>query len=85
MKLKTLLFLEFYMPPRGSMGMGSMSTMDTKLRPLPGSMDDTEAWDGIVEGDGWFLYKEANNWHNKQAGASITITEGKPHKLRPKD
>ncbi len=82
MKLKTLIFLEFYMPPRGSMGMGAMSSMDTRLRPLPGSIDDVNEWDGIVEGDGWFLYKGHNNWHQKQSGASVTITEGEPKRFR---
>ena len=80
MKLKTLILLERGM----SMGYGSMSSGDTQLRSLPGSMDDPDAWDGIVEGDGWFLYKEANDWQQKQAAASITITEGKPHKFKIK-
>jgi len=78
MKLKTLIFLE----SRPSMGYGSMSSQDTKLRPLPGSIDDIDDWDGIVEGDGWFLYKEHNNWHQKQSGASVTITEGEPKRYR---
>lgn len=79
MKLKTLIFLEFAMP---SMNQGSMTSQDTQLRPLPGSMDDVNEWNGIVEGDGWFLYKEHNNWHQKQSGASVTITEGEPKRLR---
>ena len=84
MKLKTLIFLEFYMPPRGSMGMGAMSSMDSRLRPWPGSIDNTEDWNGIVEGDGWFLYKESNNWHHRQSSASVTITEGEPTRYRIK-
>jgi hypothetical protein len=84
MKLKTLIFLEFYMPPRGSMGMGSMSSQDQQLRPMPGSIDAKESWNGIVEGGGWFLYKESNDWHKKQATASVTITEGDPSRFRIK-
>ena len=80
MKLKTILLHERGM----SMGYGSLTSQDNQLRPLPGSMDDAGAWDGIVEGNGWFLYKESNNWHKRQAGASITITEGKPHKFKIK-
>ena len=77
MKLKTLLFLEFSVP-------GSNTSGDTQLRPLPGGMDDISSWDGIMEGDGWFLYKESNNWHQKQSGASITITEGEPYRYKIK-
>lgn len=77
MKLKTLIFLE----SQPSMGYGSMSSQDTQLRPMPGSIDD---WNGITEGDGWFLYREANDWHNRQSGASITVTEGTPHRFRIK-
>lgn len=90
MKLKTLLFLETGGPggmasyPSAGMGYGPMSSQDTTLRPWPGSMDDKDAWNGIIEGDGWFLYKEANDWNKRQAGASITITEGKPHKFKIK-
>jgi len=84
-KLKTLIFLEGAGAYGGNtIGMGSMSSQDSQLRPLPGSPDDKESWDGIVEGDGWFLYKESNNWHNKQSTASITITEGEPTKYRIK-
>ena len=81
MKLKTILLHELSIP---SMQQGSMTSQDTKLHPYPGSMDDSNAWDGIVEGDGWFLYKESNDWHKKQAGASVTITEGKPHRFNVK-
>lgn len=86
MKLKTLIFLEeggMSYPSMG-MGYGPMTSQDTKLRPMPDSIDNTESWDGITEGDGWFLYREANNWHNRQSGASITITEGEPHRIRIK-
>lgn len=77
MKLKTLIFLEFSVP-------GSQTSQDTQLRPLPGSIDDRDDWNGIVEGDGWFLYKEHNNWHQKQSAASVTITEGEPKRYRIK-
>lgn len=76
MKLKTLIFLN-----EVNMGYGSMTSQDTQLRPMPGSIDE---WNGIVEGDGWFLYKEANNWHHRQSGASVTITEGEPTRYRIK-
>ncbi len=89
MKLKTLIFLDFLNEggmsyPSAGMGYASMSSQDTALRPMPGSIDAKESWDGIVEGNGWFLYKESNNWHNKQSTASVTITEGEPIKLRIK-
>jgi hypothetical protein len=77
MKLKTLILLERGM----SMGYGSMSSNDTELRPMPGSADDVEDWDGIKEGNGWFLYRETNNHDTKRSGASVYITEeDKPHK-----
>ena len=58
-----------------------MSSNDTELHPLPGSADDTEDWDGIKEGQGWFLYREANNTAKNRSGASIYITEeDEPHK-----
>lgn len=83
MKLKTLIFLESNIFERGmGMGYGSLSSQDTALRPLPGSMDDVNEWNGIVEGDGWFMYKEHNNWHDKASGASVTITEGEPKRIR---
>src|ERR1035437_7405646 len=81
MKLKTLIFLT---EAGMSMGYGSMSSQDSQLRPMPGGMNDGPSWDGIVEGDGWFLYKETNNWHQKQSTASVTITEGEPYKFRVK-
>jgi hypothetical protein len=90
MKLKTLIFLQESGPAGASsypsMGMGfqSMSSQDSQLRPMPGGNNNAEDWNGIVEGDGWFLYKESNNWHNKQSTASITITEGEPTKFRIK-
>lgn len=87
MKLKTLLLLN----ERGmSMGYGSMSSNDTKLRATPGGQNDgqpgwnegVEDWDGIVEGQDWFCYMEGNDWHNKRSGASVYITEDdKPHKM----
>jgi 2'-5' RNA ligase len=76
-----------------SMGYGSMSSNDTKLRPIPGGQNDgapgwndgVKEWDGIVEGDGWFVYKESNDHQSNQAGASVTITEDEtPHKIRIK-
>lgn len=77
MKLKNILLVERGM----SMGYGSMTSGDTQLRPMPGSMDDIEAWEGIKEGKGWFLHMEANNWDNQRSGASVYITEGDPHKM----
>lgn len=85
MKLKTLILIEggpSY--PAMGMGYGPMTSQNTQLRPWPGSMDDTESWEGITEGDGWFLYRESNNWHQRQAGASITITEGNPYRIKIK-
>lgn len=77
MKLKTLLLLERGM----SMGYGSMSSNDIKLRPIPGSFDDVEDWDGITESNEWFLYRETNNWDTKRSGATVYITEDEiPHK-----
>ena len=83
MKLKTIIFLQ---ESAMSMGYGSLSSLDSGLYPLPGSIDDVQSWDGIIESsDGkWFLYKESNDWHKKQAGASVTITEGKPHRFNIK-
>lgn len=63
-----------------SMGYGSMTSGDTQLRPYPGSMDSAEDWEGITEGNGWFCYRESNNWDSKKSGASIYITEGEPTK-----
>lgn len=80
MKLKTLILLI----ERGmSMGYGSMTSNDTKLRPTPGGWnDDVSSWDGIVEGKDWFCYMEGNDWHNKRAGATVYINEDdKPHKI----
>ena len=63
------------------MGYGSMSSNDNELRPMPGSTDDVDDWDGIKEGKGWFLYRETNNWDKRRAAASIYITEeDTPHK-----
>jgi len=80
MKLKTLILLI----ERGmSMGYGSMSSNDTKLRPTPGGWnDDAPNWDGIVEGKDWFCYMEGNDWQTKRSGATIYINEDeKPHKM----
>lgn len=63
-----------------SMGYGSMTSNDTKLRPYPGSADAVEDWEGITEGNGWFCYKESNNWDSKKSGATVYITEGEPKK-----
>jgi hypothetical protein len=83
MKLKTLIFLS---EAGMSMGYGSMDSQDHTLRTMPGSPGDKEDWNGIMESsDGkWFLYKEANNWHQKQSSASVTITEGEPTRFRIK-
>jgi hypothetical protein len=80
MKLKTIILLERGM----SMGYGSMTSGDTKLRAMPGKenhLDDGEYWDGVTEGQGWFCYRESNNWDIKRSGASVTITEGDPHRF----
>lgn len=79
MKLKTILLLNEMSIP--SFNMGSMTSNDTKLRAYPGSMDDAESWDGIKEGNGWFMYRGSNDWHSKRSGASVYITEGEPHKF----
>ena len=82
MKLKTILLLiegGGFGCATGALG-GSLSSHDTKLRPQPGSFDDVESWDGVTEGKGWFMYREANNWDSKRSGASVYITEGEPHK-----
>lgn len=65
----------------GSLG-GSLSSNDTKLRPLPGSMDDVEPWNGIIEGKDWFCHIEGNDWQNKKSGAAVYINEDEnPHKI----
>lgn len=81
MKLKTLLLVE--LTEMGmSMSPGSMSSQDTELRPIPGSADDVEAWDGIKEGKGWFCYRETSDHTLNRSGATAYITEGdKPHKI----
>lgn len=66
------------------MGYGSLTSQDTQLRPMPGGMNDDGSWDAITEGDGWFLHRESNDWHNRQGGASITITEGNPYRIKIK-
>ena len=76
MKLKTLILLERGM----SMGYGSMTSNDVKLRPYPGSADDIEDWNGVTEGNGWFCYKESNDWNLNTSGATVYITEGEPRK-----
>jgi hypothetical protein len=79
MKLKTIVHI---LEHSNSMGYGSMSSNDTTLRPLPGSADDVEMWDGITEGQDWFCYAEANNWDKKISGATVYINENdKPHKM----
>jgi hypothetical protein len=82
MKLKTILLLgesSGFGIAGGPLG-GSLTSHDTKLRAYPNSMDDVEGWNGIVEGDGWFVHRESNNWDTKLSGASVYITEGEPHK-----
>ena len=83
MKLKTILLLIQescgYGMAGGSLD-GSLTSHDTQLRPYPGSSDDTESWAGIVEGNGWFMYRGSNNWDKKMSEASVYITEGKPTK-----
>jgi 2'-5' RNA ligase len=72
-----------------SMGYGSMSSNDIKLRPIPGSVNDSsdwnrdvDDWDGIVNGDNWFVYKESNDHQTNKSGASVTITEDEiPYKI----
>ena len=70
--------------PSAGMGFGPLSSQDNRLYAMPGSTYDEEKWGGIVEGEKWFLYKESNDWHNKNSFASVTITEGEPTKLRIK-
>jgi hypothetical protein len=39
-------------------------------------------WDGIKEGNGWFIYRESNVSDKRRSGASVYITEtDKPHKM----
>jgi hypothetical protein len=78
MKLKTLLLVEMGM----SMSPGSLTSRDTELRPMPGSADDAEVWDGIKEGNGWFVYRETTDNSTNRSGATAYITDGdKPHKI----
>ena len=88
MKLKNLIFLEGAGAYGGNtIGMGAMSSQDSTLIATPGGQNDKDDnWNGIVESsDGkWFLYKEANDWHNKCSFASVTITEGEPTRYRIK-
>jgi hypothetical protein len=51
-----------------------------KLKTILLLNENTDSWDGITEGNGWFAYFESNNWDNKRSGASVYITEGEPHK-----
>lgn len=79
MKLKTLIILN---EQGNSMGYGSMSSNDTKLRPMPRWNDDVSNWDGIVEGKDWFCYMEGNDWQSKRSGATVYINEDdKTHKI----
>lgn len=81
MKLKTLIILN---EQGNSMGYGSMSSNDTKLRPTPRNKwnGDVSNWDGIVEGKDWFCYMEGNDWHAKRSGATVYINEDdKTHKI----
>lgn len=66
-----------------SMGYGSMTSVDTQLRPTPGGLnDDSPNWDGIIEGKDWFCHIHGNNWQNKRSGATVYINEDeKPHKM----
>jgi hypothetical protein len=77
MKLKTILQLSEWISHAPAVN----ANPDSKLRPVPGGDNDTPAWDGIVEGRGWFLYRETNDWNSKRSGASVYITEGEPYKF----
>jgi hypothetical protein len=82
MKLKTIISLIQETYGNVGMGNGSMSSNDTELKPYPGSMDDVEDWEGIREGQGWFLYREATNNEKNRAGASVYIHgDENPHKF----
>jgi len=82
-KLKSLI------PEWISHGIAVNRSPNDKLYPVPGSLNDKTNWNkntddssSIVEGDGWFVYKESNDWNKRQSGASVTITEDdKPHKI----
>lgn len=51
-----------------------------KLKTLLLIKESVDDWDGIIEGNGFFCYRESNNWESKRSGASVYITEGEPHK-----
>lgn len=72
MKLKTLLQINEWISHAPAMNRNP----DSKLRPMPGKFNDkADSWDGIIEGNDWFVHVEANNWDTKQAGASAYISE----------
>jgi len=78
MKLKTILQLSEWISHAPAVN----RTPDSKLRAIPGGDNDTPAWDGIVEGKGWFLYRGSNDWDKKLSEATVYITENdKPHKI----
>jgi len=62
MKLKTIIYLNELWAP------GSMSSGDSDLR----------SWDGVKEGNGWFLYNGSNDYQQRESHCSVCITEGEP-------
>ena len=72
MKLKTIIQINEWISHAPAVNRNP----DDQLRPTPGGFNDkAPSWDGIVEGNDWFLHIEANNWDARQAGASVYISE----------
>jgi hypothetical protein len=89
-KLKTLLYLNEWFTKTQMAGMTPTSGDNNKLRPVPGSANDTpdwdndvESWDGLKEGTNWFAYRGSNNWQEGNTKSVVCITEDndKPRKF----
>jgi hypothetical protein len=85
MKLKTILLLKKESAGFGTHGGqtgGVLTSKNSELIPMPGSMDDIESWNGIIEGSGWFCYCETNNWNTRRSKISVYIIEGELKKYQ---